>query len=301
METYMNEISKLKEKKKPRRVNASQVVIVFVFCVYALIIFYPFYNSILQSIVPYKVAVRESFMLYPKGLDFTSYKFILGWKTLIDGFKTTLIVVVFGVLYNLFLTVTLAYTLSRPVPGRRFVSFFVVFTMFFQGGLIPGYLLIKNLNLIDSYAVMILPVGMTIMNLMIMRSYFQALPEELNEAAKLDGAGELTTLIKIYLPLSKPMLATIGLYYGVDRWNEWYNGMLFMRSVDKWPLQLHIRNMIQSISSVVNQIPESIRPSAYPVGIQMAGIIVTIIPIALLYPFLQKYFIKGLTLGGVKG
>ena len=240
-------------------------------------------------------------MLYPKGFDFTSYKFILGWKTLMDGFKTTSIVLVFGVAYNLVLTVTLAYSLSRPVPGRRIFNFFVVFTMFFQGGLIPGYLLIKNLHLIDKYAVMILPMGITIMNLMIMRSYFEGLPEELNEAAKLDGAGELLTLIRIYLPLSKPMLATIGLYYGVDRWNEWWNGMLFMRSVSKWPLQLHIRNMMQAVSSVVNQIPESIRPSAYPLGIQMAGIIVSILPIALLYPFLQKYFIKGLTLGGVKG
>ncbi|MFV0342420.1 MAG: carbohydrate ABC transporter permease [Anaerocolumna sp.] len=297
----MNQITKSTVKKKRQRISLSQIVIVSVFCVYAVIIFYPFYNSILQSIVPYKVAVRESFMLYPKGFDFTSYEFILGWKTLIDGFKTTLIIVIFGVIYNLFLTVTLSYTLARPIPGRRFVNFFVIFTMFFQGGLIPGYLLIKNLHLIDTYAVMILPMGITVMNLMIMRSYFQELPEELNEAAKLDGAGEFTTLVRIYLPLSKPMLATIGLYYGVDRWNEWYNGMLFMRSVEKWPLQLHIRNMMQAVSSVVNQIPENVRPSVYPLGIQMAGVLVSIIPIALLYPFLQKYFIKGLTLGGVKG
>jgi len=240
-------------------------------------------------------------MLYPKGFDWASYEFILSWKNIWYGFRTTLIVLAGGVLYNLILTITLAYTLSRPVPGRRIVNFFVVFTMFFQGGLIPGYLLIKNLHLIDTYAVMILPMGITIMNLMIMRSYFEGLPEELNEAAKLDGAGELATLVRIYLPLSKPMLATVGLYYGVDRWNEWYNGMLFMRSVEKWPLQLVIRNMIQSVSSVVNQIPESARPMAYPLGIQMAGIVVSIIPIALLYPFLQKYFIKGLTLGGVKG
>lgn len=297
----MSENSNFKFKKKRHKVKISQVILVIAFCAYALIIFYPFYNSLLQSIVPYRVAVRESFMLYPKGFDWTSYEFILSWKTIWYGFRTTFIVLVGGVIYNLTLTITLAYTLSRPVPGRRIVNFFVVFTMFFQGGLIPGYLLIKNLHLIDSYAVMILPMGITIMNLMIMRSYFEGLPEELNEAAKLDGAGELTTLIRIYLPLSKPMLATVALYYGVDRWNEWYNGMLFMRSVEKWPLQLDIRNMIQSVSSVVNQIPESARPTAYPLGIQMAGIVVSIIPIALLYPFLQKYFIKGLTLGGVKG
>jgi putative aldouronate transport system permease protein len=217
------------------------------------------------------------------------------------GFRTTFIIVVFGVLYNLFLTVTLSYVLSKPIPGRKIINLFIVFTMFFQGGLIPGYLLVKGLGMMDSYAAMIIPLGINIMNLMIMRSYFQGIPDELSEAAKLDGAGEYTILLRICLPLSKPMLATIGLYYGVERWNEWYNGMLFMRSVEKWPLQLRIRDMIQSVGSVVNQIPEASRPTAYPLGIQMAGIVISIIPVALIYPFLQKYFVKGLTLGGVKG
>lgn len=289
------------EKKKRRKIHKSQVIIAGVFCFYALIIFYPFYNSFLQSIVPYKTAIRQSFMLYPKGLDLSSYRFIFSWKNLWYGFKTTSIVLVFGVIYNLFLTVTLSYVLTKPIPGRKIMNLFVVLTMFFQGGLIPGYLLIMNLGLIDSYLAMILPYGISVFNLMVMRSYFQGLPEELNEAAKLDGAGEFTILRKIYLPLAKPMLATIGLYYGVDRWNEWYNGMLFMRSVKKWPLQLHIRNMMQTVSQIVNTIPASVRPTAYPLGIQMAGIIVTILPVALLYPSLQKYFIKGLTLGGVKG
>lgn len=287
--------------KKKKSIKISQLIIVLIFCIYAIIIFYPFYNSFLTSIVPYSLAVKKSFLLFPTQIDLTSYEFIFSWKALMYGFRTTLIVLVVGVIYNLFLTVTLAYTLSKPIPGRKIVNLFIIFTMFFQGGLIPGYLLIQSLHLIDSYAAMILPTGITVMNLMLMRSYFRSLPEELDEAAKLDGAGEYRILLQIYLPLSKPMLATIGLYYGVDRWNEWYNGMLFMRSIEKWPLQLHIRNMMQSVNSVINQVPESIRPVAYPQGIQMAGIIVAILPIALIYPFLQKYFVKGLTLGGVKG
>ncbi|MDF2842773.1 MAG: binding-protein-dependent transport system inner rane component [Herbinix sp.] len=291
-------VNKNKKFKKPK---PSSIIITALLCFYGLIILYPFYSSFLTSIVPYGVAVKNKFLLYPPELDFSSYQFIFSWKSLLYGFRTTFIVVLLGVPYNLFLTVTLAYVLSKPIPGRRLVNSFVVFTMFFQGGLIPGYLLIKNMGLIDNYAAMILPFGISIMNMMIMRSYFQGLPEEMREAAKIDGAGEIMILVRIALPLSKPMLATIALYYGVDRWNEWYNGMLFMRSVEKWPLQLHIRNMIQSIGSVVSQIPESIRPNAYPTGIQMAGIIITILPVAIIYPFLQKYFVKGLTLGGVKG
>ena len=295
-----NKIQKLGRKKK-KKFNLPYLILASVLCLYALLILYPFYSSVLTSIVPYSVAIRNSFLLYPKGMDLSSYEFIFGWDTLWYGFRTTIIVVVLGVAYNLFLTVTLSYVLSKPIPGRKIVNIMIVFTMFFQGGLIPGYLLIKNLGLIDNYASMFLPMGINIMNMMIMRSYFQSVPEELSEAAKLDGAGEYTILFRIALPLSKPMLATIGLYYGVDRWNEWYNGMLYMRSVEKWPLQLHIRNMIQSVTSIVDQIPEAIRPTTYPAGIQMAGIIVTIFPIAIIYPFLQKYFVKGLTLGGVKG
>ncbi len=291
-------VNKRKKIKKPK---LSSIIIIVLLCFYGLIILYPFYSSFLTSIVPYGVAVKNKFLLYPPELDFSSYQFIFSWKSLLYGFRTTFIIVLLGVPYNLFLTVTMAYVLSKPIPGRKIVNFFVVFTMFFQGGLIPGYLLIKNMGLIDNYAAMILPFGISIMNMMIMRSYFQGLPEEMREAAKIDGAGEIMILVKIALPLSKPMLATIALYYGVDRWNEWYNGMLFMRTVEKWPLQLHIRNMIQSISSVVSQIPESVRPNAYPTGIQMAGIIITILPVAIIYPFLQKYFVKGLTLGGVKG
>lgn len=291
----------IKRKKSKRKINIAQIILTAVLCIYGFLILYPFYNSVLTSIIPYKIAIRNSFLLFPPELDFTSYQFIFSWKSLMYGFRTTIIIVIVGVAYNLFLTVTLSYVLAKPIPGRKIVNLLIVFTMFFQGGLIPGYLLIKDLGMYDKYAAMIIPLGINIMNLMIMRSYFQGLPEEISEAAKLDGAGEYTILFRICLPLSKPMLATIGLYYGVERWNEWYNGMLFMRSLEKWPLQLRIRDMIQSVATVMNQIPESSRPTAFPLGIQMAGIIVSIIPVALIYPFLQKYFVKGLTLGGVKG
>lgn len=299
----MAAVAETKPKKlhKKKKFDLPQAIIIFFLCIWALIIVYPFYNAILMSIVPYGVYVKEPFLLYPPALDLSSYRFIFSYPSMLDGFKTTLIVLVIGVVYNLFLTVTMAYVMSKKIPGRRLVNAFVVFTMFFQGGLIPGYLLIKNLGLMNNYFSMILPVGISVFNLMVMRTYFYTIPEELGEAAQLDGAGELRILFRIYLPLALPMLATIGLFYGVERWNEWYNGMLYMRTPGKQPLQLVIKNILDSVNAVTSSIPVDQRPTAFPNGIQMAGVIVAMVPIAIVYPFLQKYFVKGLTLGGVKG
>ena len=268
---------------------------------WAVIIFYPFYNALITSMVPLGVYVRQPFMLFPPAFDFSSYMFIFNWSYLITGFRTTAIVLVLGVAYNMFLTVTMAYVLSKKIPGRTMLNVFIVFTMFFQGGMIPGFLLIQSLGLIDSYFSMILPYGISIFNLMIMRTYFQGLPPEMAEAAYIDGASEVQILVRIYLPLSLPMIATIGLYYGVDRWNEWYSGMLYIRKLGMQPLQLLIRNMLESTNQISNMVPPSARPTAFAQGIQMAGVLISMLPVALIYPFLQRYFVKGLTLGGVKG
>lgn len=280
--------------------NWADRVIIILLVIWSGIVIYPFYNSFLISIVPPTVYYHNSFLLYPPELDFTAYKFVLNWRSLQDGFRTTAILVLLGVPLNLFLTTSLAYILTRPIPGRKFFNFMIIFTMFFEGGLIPGYLLIQSLGLMDNIFVMILPMAISIMNMIIMRSYFYTIPDDLAEAARIDGAGEYRIMFRIYIPLSKPMLATIGLYYGVARWNEWYNGMLFMRTSSKLPLQLHIRNMLQSTNQIINQVPAEARPRVFPEGIEMAAIVLTILPIALVYPFLQKYFVKGLTLGGVK-
>ena len=288
------------QKKKHKKLDVPQLIIIICLCLWALLIIYPFYNALLMSIVPYGVYVKEPFMLYPKGLDFSSYTFILHYPQMLTGFRTTLIVLVVGLTYNLFLTTTMAYGLSRNIPGSRWINLYIVFTMFFSGGMIPGFLLIKNLGLIDSYFSMILPTGISIFNLMVMRSYFKTIPDALGEAARIDGASELKILTRIYLPLSTPMLATVALFYAVDRWNEWYNGMLYIRSIDKQPLQLIVKNILGSVTAVTSSIPLEARPTVFPNGIQMAAVIVAMLPIAIVYPFLQKYFVAGLTIGGVK-
>lgn len=294
-------------KNSPQKLHAKkrfdwpQAIIVTIACIWALVIIYPFYNAILMSITPYGVYIKQPFMLYPIEIDWSSYKFIFQYRGLLDGFKTTFIILVVGVAYNLFLTVTLAYGLSKKLPGARLINLFVIFTTFFSGGLIPGYLLIQNLGLMNSYFSMILPYGVSVYNMMIMRSYFRTIPEELGEAARLDGCGEFGILMRIFLPLSKPMLATITLFFSVDRWNEWYNGMLYIRDSAKRPLQLVVKNILGNVNDVVQNIPVESRPTVFSDGIQMAAVLVALMPIAVAYPFLQKHFVAGLTIGGVKG
>ena len=291
----------LKALKRKKKVDWPQVIFIIILVIWALIIAYPFYNSFLVSIVPMQVYLKTPFLIFPTEIDLSSYTYVLQWKSLIWGFRTTIILFVVGSAYNMILTIFTAYALTKPIPGRKFFSYMIIFTMYFSGGLIPGYLLMKNLHLINTYASMILPTGINIMYLILMQSYFRTLPNELEEAARIDGASDIIILFKIILPLSLPMMATIFLFYGVDRWNEWYLGMLYIRDAEKWPLQLFIRNMLQQAALVTSDIPSSARGTVFPLGLQMATIIITILPIACLYPFLQKYFVKGLVLGGVKG
>lgn len=291
----------MKAVKINKKIDWPQIGFIIILVVWAIILAYPFYNSILVSIVPMQLYLKTPVMLFPTKFDFSSYSYVFQWKSLLWGFKTTFIVFIVGSIYNMILTIFTAYALTKPIPGRKFFSYMIIFTMYFSGGLIPFYLLMKNLHLMDTYASMILPTGINIMYMILMQSYFRTLPPELEEAAKIDGANDISILFKIILPLSLPMIATIFLFYGVDRWNEWFNGMLFIRDVHKWPLQLFIRNMLQQAALVTNDIPVSARGTVFPLGLQMATIVITIIPVACLYPFLQKYFVKGLVLGGVKG
>ena len=281
--------------------NAFDIINAIVLVFFSLLILYPFYNSILVSIVPQHDYIRSPFMLYPKNLDFGSYNYILKTKTLLNSMQITVIVTFLGVIFNMLLSVICAYCLTKPFPGRKIVNYFIVFTMYFNGGLIPNYLLIRDLGLMDSVASMILPTGITFMYMIVIHNYFKSLPSELFESAKIDGANEWTILFTIVLPLSLPILATFTLYYGVDRWNEWWNGMLYIKSVDKQPMQLVLRNIIQDVSSNMDSASASSVDMPFDEGIKMASTVVTMLPIMILYPFLQRYFVAGLTIGAVKG
>ena len=289
-------------RSKLNRLNAFDYILIVFLTVFALLILYPFYNSVCVSLVSQADYIKTRFMLYPRNITFESYFLVFKNGSIFDGMKVTLIITLVGVLYNMLLTVSLAYGFSKEFPGKKLFMMMIVFTMYFSGGLIPFYLLIKDLKLVDNIFSMILPSGVSIMYMTVIRQNFESLPVELEESARIDGANDLTILFRILLPLSVPILVTFALYYGVERWNEWYNGMLFIRSFEKRPLQLVLRGIIQTTGQamVTNEL-EQYNITPFSEGIKMACVVVTMTPIILVYPFIQKYFVSGMTVGAVKG
>ena len=289
-------------RSKLNRLNTFDYILIVFLTVFALLILYPFYNSVCVSLVSQADYIKTRFMLYPRNITFESYFVVFKNGSIFDGMKVTLIITLVGVLYNMLLTVSLAYGFSKEFPGKKLFMMMIVFTMYFSGGLIPFYLLIKDLKLVDNIFSMILPSGVSIMYMTVIRQNFESLPSELEESARIDGANDLTILFRILLPLSVPILVTFALYYGVERWNEWYNGMLFIRSFEKRPLQLVLRGIIQTTGQamVTNEL-EQYNITPFSEGIKMACVVVTMTPIILVYPFIQKYFVSGMTVGAIKG
>lgn len=268
---------------------------------FAIVVLYPFYNAILISMVPQVDYIRNPFMLWPKNFDFSSYKYVFFGSNVLSGMKISTFVTFFGVIYNMLLTTMTAYALSKPFFGKRLVAYLFVFTMYFNGGLIPQYMLTKQIGLIDSLWVMILPTGISFTYMLIIRRSFEELPKELEESAMLDGANDFTIFWKIMLPLCLPILATFGLYYAVERWNEWWNAMMFIKDASKLPLQYILRDLIQNSTLATDGAAMAGVIKPFDEGIKMACTIVSIIPVMAVYPFLQRYFISGLTVGAVKG
>lgn len=283
-----------------RKMKLFDYILIFILSLYALIVIYPFYNSILVSFVSQSDYIMTPFMLFPKKIIFDSYIYVYKTGMLFSSMKITAVITIVGVIYNMLLTLLCAYVLSKPFPGRKFVAYLIVFTVYFTGGLIPNYLLIKDLHLVDNIFAMILPTGITFMYMTVLRKSFESIPKSLEESAKIDGANDITILFRIVLPLSLPIIATFTLYYGVERWNEWWNGMLYIKSSRLQPLQLVLRNIIQEASTVSNGSGSSAMTQPFGDGIKMASTIISMLPIMMVYPFLQKFFISGLVVGAVK-
>lgn len=290
------------KKNRIRRFGVADFILLFFLTLLGILILYPFYNAFLVSIVPNTVYLRyQGLMLWPPEVTLEAYSFTFQSSLIWYGFKNSIIITVVGTVYNMVLTILCAYALIKPIPGGKIIRFAIVFTMYFSGGLIPFYLLIKDLGLMDTLWSMILPTGINIMYMLIISNYFKSLPPSLEESAKIDGATDLRILWSIILPLSLPLLATFTLYYAVERWNEWYNAMLFVKSVENWPLQNVLRTIINDVNMMATQnIPGQAKPDIKGDSIKMSSIIIAMAPIMCLYPFLQRYFLSGLTLGAVK-
>jgi putative aldouronate transport system permease protein len=270
----------------------------------AIITLYPMLHVVFSSFSnPGLLMSHTGIMFKPEGFSMASYKAVINNPMIGSGYINTLLILVFGVAINILLTSVAAYVLSRKgfYWGNK-IMFFIVFTMFFSGGLIPFYLTVKDLHIDNSLLALILPVSINTFNLIIMRTAFQAIPDSLEESAKIDGAGHFTILFNIVLPLSMSTVAVMILYYGVGHWNAWFNAMIFLRKRELYPLQLVLREILIANSTDSMTVGSSASDQdMISETIKYAIIVVSTVPILILYPFLQKYFVKGVMVGAIKG
>jgi len=252
---------------------------------------------------PYTLARVRGFHLWPIApFSFEGYQSVLAYKNILIGYANTLLYVGAGILLNLFLTTTSAFVLSRKrFMPRNVIMLFLAFTMLFNGGLIPNYLLIVKLGLIDNRLAVILPSAFNVFNLIIMRSAFLEIPDALEESARLDGANDLQVLWHIILPVSKATLAVITLFVAVALWNSWFTASIYLTDHSKWPLQLFLREIL--INNSQRSLDTGVKASALAQQtlVKYCVIIVATLPILCIYPFMQKYFVKGMMIGSIKG
>ena len=252
----------------------------------------------------YEIATRPMFFI-PQDVTLNAYRFIFSSNKILRGFGNSILITVSGTAINLFFTVTMAYALSKTrLRGRNFFLNMVIFSMFFSGGMIPGYIVIANiLNLKNTYWSVLLPGAISAYNLMIVKNFFQGIPKELEESASIDGCNDVGVLWKIVLPLSLPVLATFGLFYAVGHWNSYFSAMIYLTDDKMYPLQLILRNIIVTAEASASDLslmdPNFVEPPKQ--SIKMAVIVVATVPIMCIYPFLQKYFVKGVMVGALKG
>lgn len=260
---------------------------------------FPILYVVAVSVTPYSEVLRNGgFIIIPRQITFAAYAELLKQPYLVSSFHVTVFITVVGTLINVLLTCLFAYPLSRKnLPARSFFLFLVVFTMLFSGGIIPTYLVVKGTGLLDSVWAMIVPTALSAFNLLILKSFFENLPEELFESARIDGAREFRILFGIAVPLSLPSLLTIGLFYMVGHWNEFFQAIMYITKRELHPLQVIVREMLMKSQTVVDNVDEVIPTTS----LQMASVVYAALPIILVYPFLQKHFSKGMLIGAIKG
>lgn len=275
------------------------------FVLLGLTTMFPFLNLIAKSLSSEEAVVSGRVTLLPVDWQIGTYRYVMSQSLFLASFQVSVFVTVAGTLLALFMTTLAAYPLSKPrLRGRKWFILMYIFTMLFSGGLIPTYLLMQSLQLIDKLPVLFLPAMISVYNMLIIKNYFESLPDSLEESAKLDGAGNLTILWRITLPLSLPVLATIALFYAVAFWNDYFASLIYINTPENKPLQLYLKELFVSSSDTFLQLGAHMNVDAAmntsPQAIQAASILLATVPILLVYPFLQKYFVKGVLVGSVK-
>ncbi|MDX2731365.1 MULTISPECIES: carbohydrate ABC transporter permease [Streptomyces] len=285
--------------EKPTRIGQAAKALAVVVVVAAVA--YPLLGVIGTSFASQSDIIRSSgLVLWPDHPTTDAYRTIFTGGVVTRALVVSLGITVFGTLASLLVTVGMAYGLSRrDVTGSRFILMTALFTMLFNAGIIPNFLLVKGLGLYDTYAALVMPTLVSAFNLVVLRSFFMNLPEELYDAAKVDGAGDFRILVRIVLPLSKAVLAVISLFYAVTYWNAFFNSLLYLNDSDKWPLPMVLRTyVLQGQSLNAASAGEVLAPQQ---AVQMAVLVIAVVPILCVYPFLQRYFTKGVLTGAIKG
>ena len=261
----------------------------------------PMIHLLAKSLSGTDYLVRHEVSLWPKGFNFDAYLTVLKDPKYVRAFFWTVFLTVVCTLLSLTMTILCAYPLIfRQLRGRGVIKIFITITMFFNAGTIPNYLLMQNLNLLDNPLVLIVPSCLSVYNMIIMRSFFYGIPESLRESAEIDGASIVQILVKIYVPLSTPVMATLALFYAVGRWNGYSDALMYMKLPEFYPLQLLLYNVVNNINSVEIATQEGFSSPGLSASLKAAIVMFSTIPILCIYPWLQKYFIHGVTMGAVK-
>lgn len=277
----------------------------FILLLLIIVSVYPFWHVLMYSISNSQAASTGGLFFLPRKIDFLGYKLVLQQPQIYAVYWNTIARTLVGTLLSMILTATLAYPLSLPrLRGRNFLSGAIFFTMLFSGGMIPTYILVSNLHMVDTFWALVVPNAVSAYNLFIMRNYFQSIPASLEEAARIDGANPITVLLRIILPISTPTLAAVGMFYGVANWNAYMDGVLYINGTEYQILQVYLRNLFSSagsgaVLSGVQGLSEASRVTEET--LKMVTIAISIIPILIVYPYMQKYYTKGVTVGAVKG
>ncbi|MBO9608019.1 MAG: carbohydrate ABC transporter permease [Paenibacillaceae bacterium] len=274
-------------------------MLVLLLLLFSAVILYPFLYMLAISLSSSEYIIRGEVTLWPKGFNLHVYEMVLENVWVLKGYRNTIFYVLLGTFLSLLITSLAAYSLARKgLLFGKTITLLIVFTMLFNGGMIPTFLVVRSLGLIDTIWAMVLPGAVSAWNLFVMRTFFQGVPKELEEAGKIDGLGDFGIFVNIILPLTKPVMATIGLFYAVALWNNYYSALLYLRNQELFPLQVTIRMLIET--GIIDNSGNADNMEVDQ-AVKFATIIVGTLPIVCAYPFLQKYFVKGVLIGSVKG
>lgn len=299
----------MKSKNKIRNSISDTVTLVVFYVlltIVALVVLYPLVYVVSASMSDARAVASGKVWLFPVDISFYSYEMVLSNTHIVRGFLNSVFYTIVGTLISLGLTILAAYGLSRKeLPGHNLFVTMMLVTMLFNGGLVPTYLLIDNLNMIDTRLAILLPTALSVWNVFVMRTYFtHAIPEELFESARIDGCDYFRYLWKIVLPLSAPIIAVISLYYGVGRWNAWFEAMLYLTTDKKYPLQIILRNILvleRIDTTMAKDVDVITRMQGLAELLKYAVSVVSSLPLLIAYPFVQKYFVRGVMVGAIKG